>query len=117
MSKKIAKEIDKNISTIKLAYKDSSDIVTRNININKKKIAYVYLESVSSDDKISDFFMKDISSYVKTKKIIDFQNLLKELQNSIPNSHLTTIKNYNEVFYNLAGGFTIIFIVKPPARL
>ena len=35
---------------------NSSDVTTRIIKIGQKKVGYVYLESVSSDDKISDFF-------------------------------------------------------------
>ena len=44
------------IKKIKENLGNSSDIVERNIN----KISYIYLESVSSDDKISDFLNKSI---------------------------------------------------------
>ena len=42
------------IKTIKENLGNSSDIITRDINNN---ISYIYLESVSSDDKISNFLL------------------------------------------------------------
>ena len=45
------------INNIKEKFGNSSDIVTRSIN----NISYIYLESVSSDDKISDFLNKSIT--------------------------------------------------------
>ena len=53
---KISDNLEKNVKTIQDSYGNSGDLVTRTINIKNKKIAYIYLASVSSDDKISDFF-------------------------------------------------------------
>lgn len=103
------KNIDIIISKIDDAFGHSSEIVKRNIIIGKRNIAYIYLESVSNDDKISNFFMKDVSSYVKEKKLI-FTSLINSLKNSIPNSHLSTVKTYDEIYYYLASGYTAIFI-------
>ena len=104
--------IDQNINDvikhIKNLNGNSSDIVDRTINIKKKKICYIYLESVSSDDKVSDFFMKYIDNYLK--KIIAFEDLFENLKNSIPNSHIGISDNYDDVFYKLASGFTCIFV-------
>ena len=106
--------IDKNINTIlktiEEKYGKSSDIVSRKIKVGRKEIMYIYLESVSSDDKISDFLMKDLSSYIKNNKISLFDNLFKSLQNTIFNSHLITIDNYEDIYYYLASGYTVIFI-------
>lgn len=106
--------IDKNINTIlktiEEKYGKSSDIVSRKIKVGRKEIMYIYLESVSSDDKISDFLMKDLSSYIKNNKISLFDNLFKSLQNTIFNSHLKTIDNYEDIYYYLASGYTVIFI-------
>lgn len=83
-----------------------SDLVIRKIQIKKTKILYVFLESVSNDDKISNFFMKDI--------LISFNNKIKDifyyLKNTIPNSHLTIESNLNDLFYKLSSGYTCIFI-------
>lgn len=107
---KIEKNIDQILNTIEEKYGQSSDIVSRKIKINRKKILYVYLESVSSDDKISNFLMKDISYYVKNKKNSLFENLLDALENTIFNSHIQKIEKYDDVFYFLASGYTIIFV-------
>lgn len=107
-------KIDKNIEIIlqKITdvYGNSSEIVKRVVEIRKEKMAYLYLESVSSDDKISNFFMKDISDYVKNKKKSLFETLFSSLENSIPNSHLQTVETYEDVYYFLSSGYTAIFI-------
>lgn len=54
--------------------------------------------------------MKDLSSYIKNNKISLFDNLFKSLQNTIFNSHLKTIDNYEDIYYYLASGYTVIFI-------
>lgn len=106
--------LDKNIEIIlqKITdvYGNSSEIVKRIVEIGKEKIAYLYLESVSSDDKISNFFMKDISDYVKNKKKSLFETLFSSLENSIPNSHLQTVETYDDIYYFLSSGYTAIFI-------
>lgn len=90
---------------IKEKYNNSSDLVIRELNIGQKKILYVYLESVSSDDKISDFFMKQIKNYKTT-----FSSLFESLKNNIPNSHLIIENNIDDSFYKLACGYTCIFV-------
>lgn len=106
--------LDKNVDTIleKIVkdYGNSSEIVKRTINIGKQKIGYIYLESVSSDDKISNFFMKDISDYVKNRKKNLFEALFTSLENSIPNSHLQTVDTYDKLYYFLSSGYTAIFV-------
>ena len=63
----IDKHVDKVLDKIVSDYGNSSEIVKRVIDVGKNKVGYIYLESVSSDDKISNFFMKDVSDYVKKK--------------------------------------------------
>lgn len=103
--------IDLNIieKYIKDKFGNSSDIITRKINLKDNEILYVYLESVSSDDKISNFLMKDINKYVKNNKSIK-QPLIKLLKNTIPNSHILLIKTYDDIFYYLSSGYTLLFI-------
>ena len=57
---KLDKNINKIFEEIKKLNNNSSDIVTRIIKKGKIKVGYIYLESVSSDDKISDFLTKSI---------------------------------------------------------
>ena len=88
------------ISIIENNLDNSSDIVKRQIN----NISYIYLESVSSDDKISNFLNKSITN------IHSINDLFKELQNNIYNSHITTIKDINQSYYYLASGYTCLFV-------
>lgn len=104
------KNIDIILEKITKDYGNSSEIVKRTIQIGRQKIAYIYLESVSSDDKISNFFMKDISDYVKNKKRSLFETLFTSLENSIPNSHLQSVDTYENVYYFLSSGYTAIFV-------
>ena len=78
---KINKKIDKVFEKIKEINGNSPDITTRTINIGYKKIGYIYLESVSSDDKISDFLVKSITKLKKTNLLDNFYtNLYKNLE-------------------------------------
>lgn len=106
-------KLDNNIKeifkTVKEVYGNSSDIVTRTIIKNKEEIGYIYLQSVSSDDKISDFLNKSIIGLDKKKP---FETLFSQLNNSIVNSNLNSCETYEELFYYLASGFTAIVINK-----
>ena len=84
---------------------NSSDIVTRVIEKNGYKIGYIYLESVSSDDKVSDFLNKSIVNMNKKRLFTSFYNLVK---NSIFSSNLNTCATYDDMFYYLSSGFTVI---------
>lgn len=101
---RIKDKVDDNINYIKEMNNNSSDIVTRKIKKKNKEVGYIYLESVSSDDKISDFLNKSLVSN------ISFTNVLKNLQNDIYCSHVATCDNFEEVFYYLASGYTALFI-------
>ncbi len=88
------------IKKIKENLGNSSDIVERNIN----KISYIYLESVSSDDKISDFLNKSIIN------ITNINQLSLHLKDNLYNSHVEIIKNIDEIYYYLTSGYTCLFI-------
>lgn len=102
-------KLDNNIETIFNKIKEmngnSSDIATRIIEKNKNRIGYIFLESVSSDDKISNFLNKGIIDSDKKKLFDSFYNSMK---NSIFNSNMKSCDNYDELFYFLSSGFTVI---------
>ena len=91
--------IEKKIENIKKQLNKSADISSRILKIKNKKIAYIFLESLSSDDKISDFLVKSLT--LETKNI----------KNTIYNSKLLTIKE-EEIPLLLQNGFTIIITEK-----
>lgn len=106
---KINKNVEKSIEYIKKLNDNSSDIVDRTIDIKNTKVAYIYLESVTSDDKVSDFLVRNLSNLTKDKKSI-FENIFNTLKNTIYNSHLGIEENYDKIFYLLASGYTCIFV-------
>ena len=106
---KLDNSIEKIFEVINKMNGKSSDIVTRIIEKNNNKIGYIYLESVSSDDKISDFLNKALINMDK-KKI--FNSLFNLIENSIFNSKVKTCETYEDIFYHLASGFTVIVIDK-----
>lgn len=102
------KDIKKNIETIKNMNDNSCDIAVHEINLKKNKIAYIFLESTASDDKISDFLGKTLSLEVRKNTV--FNDLFDYLKNTIPNSKLKIVDNYEDVFYYLSSGFTILIV-------
>lgn len=96
----ISKHIKENFDYLVNLNNNSSDIVTRLIN---NKIGYIFLESVSSDDKISDFLNKSIIN-------ITFKSVYNHIKNNLYNSNIITLNNLEEIFTYLASGFTVIFI-------
>ena len=101
---KLDTNIDKVFFKLKEMCGNSPDIVTRLID---KKIGYIYFESVSSDDKVSDFLTKSIVNLDK-KNI--FNSMYDQIKNSIYNSNLNFCNTYDELFYYLTSGFTAILI-------
>jgi len=108
--KKIDKKIDSIFKYISEISGNSSDVVTRIIKIAQKRIGYIYLESVSSDDKISDFLVKGLSFDARETNFNLFDEMFEKLQNTISNSNLKTTDNYEEMFYFLAAGYTAIVV-------
>lgn len=104
----ILKDVEKKIEFLKHKFHNPSDFFSRTISIKNKTIGIVLLESVSNDDKISDFIMKSITADVKQK--IDIQNLFMLLQNTIPNSKLQIVSQIEDLDYYLPSGFTILFV-------
>lgn len=103
------KNIDIVLKKIKEENGNSCDLYTKIINIRNHKVAYVFYESVSNDDKISNFLGKSLSIDVRSKKDI-FKDLFESLQNTIPNSKIKTVDNYDDLYYHLFSGFTCLFI-------
>ena len=87
---------------------NSQDITTRIIKIKNKRVGYIFLQSVSSDDKISNFLVRSLTLDYQFDTTNLFTKLFDSLQNSISNSNLKIIKKDDELFYYLSSGFTII---------
>ncbi len=106
--KKVDNKIEDIFNYIKQINGNSPDITTRIVKIDKKRVGYIFLQSVSSDDKISDFLVKSLNLDYKFDTTNFFTNLFTNLQNSISNSNLKVVQTNEDLFYYLASGFTII---------
>jgi len=102
---KLDNNIDIIFKKIKEMNGNSGDIATRIIEKNKKRIGYIFLESVSSDDKISNFLNKGI---IESDKKKFFDSFYDSIKNNIFNSNMKSCDNYDELFYFLSSGFTVI---------
>ena len=78
------------------------DLVTREFTIKKKKIKLMYLESVTSNDTVSDFV---INAIVNIKK-----NGFKNIEENIYNGKVSKSKDFSMIDYYLSNGFTLLFI-------
>lgn len=107
---KIDKKVQLVIEKVEQMCGKSSDLSTRTIQMGSKNVAYLYLESVSSDDKISNFLGKSLSYDVKNKPYGIFDHIFSCLKNTIPNGKLKLTDQYEELFYYLASGFTAIVV-------
>lgn len=102
------KSIEKNIEKIK-EINNSSDIIIRYLDLKNKKIAFLFLEGNANDDKISDYFMKDIDLIINFNSQKIFDDLFNNLRNQIPNSNIKIVDKFEDIFYYLSSGFTLIF--------
>ena len=101
--------IDDNIDTIlknvSKTLGNSPDLSTRIIKKNRNRIAYLFFDSTSSDDKISNFLNKALIGLNK-KKI--FESFYISIKNTIFNSNIKTCETYEKLIYFLSSGFTIV---------
>ena len=72
------KDLEIKINKINEMNSNSCDISIHKIKLNNTNLAYIFLESTSSDDKISDYIGKTLSMEVRSKKNI-FNDMFKYL--------------------------------------
>jgi len=94
------------INGIKKEFSNNSDLVIKKINISIFNTIYIiYLESVSSSDKVNEYILKTI---VNNLNKVDKHNI----KNYIASPNTIDIKNKDECEYYLTNGFTIIYYNK-----
>lgn len=109
---RINKKVKKNFEELKRINENSPDFNVRYIKLKHKYIGYAFYESVSSDDKISNYLIKSIINVSKRITIFDdlFNNIYNEIENSIYNSKIKVITTIKDTLFYLSSGFTIVFI-------
>ena len=92
---KLYKYIENNINKIKNLNVNSSDLCIRNLFIKGRKISIIYLASVASDDKVSDFLIRSVKDCLNNIGLLD--NTFKTLENSIFNSNLSVEYSFDNI--------------------
>lgn len=89
---------------------ESFDIVSREITIGQKKVSYVYSETLSSSDSVTDFLLKPISNMLllnQNKVSSDFEDLIK---NSITGASCKKVNNLDDAVKEIFNGHTVLVI-------
>ncbi len=97
MENKIVKRIQNEFNKV-------TDLIIKKIKLSLIDTVYIiYLETISSSDKINDYILKNLSSISakKSKKIYDIDSIL-------PGPNTKKITNYDEIEFYLTNGFAII---------
>lgn len=89
--------MNKVIERIKQEFLDTPDLIIRQL---EKSVYIVYLETVSSSDKINDYILKNISYFIGNKKKSNFESIL-------PSPNIKQINELDQMEYYLTNGFTL----------
>ena len=96
--------MNKYVARIKKEFNKTPDLIIKEININIFNTIYViYLETVSSSNKVNDYILKNL---ITSKNKINVHNIMSYLAG--PNTK--EIKEVDEIEYYLTSGFTIIIL-------
>lgn len=105
----ISKNISKNIDVIKRINGNNDDIIYRNLKICSTNISCVYLESVCSDDKITNQVLNSLSFDVRFSFNV-FKSIYKKINSTLPIGKIKTFTNIDDMFYLMASGFVCILV-------
>ena len=96
--------MNKYVARIQKEFNKTPDLIIKEININIFNTIYViYLETVSSSNKVNDYILKNL---ITSKNKINVHNIMSYLAG--PNTK--EIKEVDEIEYYLTSGFTIIIL-------
>ena len=101
-------KINNIIENLKKETNNESDIVYRKKIINKETIYIIYVETLTSSDKISDFIIRSLDSI--DYRYNENKNLYNTIINDINNFKVTEISTYKDICYYLNYGFTILIL-------
>ena len=94
------------VERIKSEFKNNPDLVIKDITLNVfKNIYVVFLETLSSSDKVNNYVLKPIITNINRSKIN--KNNIKSF---IAGPNTKAIENEDEIEFYLTNGFTIIIL-------
>lgn len=92
------------VSKIKKEFNNVPDLIIKKIRLSLLDTIYIiYMETVSSADRVNDYILKNLSkvSSDKTKRIENLDSIL-------PSPNTKKVNNMDEVEYYITSGFTVI---------
>ncbi len=91
--------MNKIVERIKKEFNKTPDLHIKEIKVNAFKSVYViFLESVSSSDKVNDYILKNLTHY----------NKKNNLNSNVPGPNTIIVKNEDQIEFYLTNGFAII---------
>ncbi len=95
---------NKLIKRIQTEFSKNPDLIIKKIKLSLLDTVYIiYLETVSSSDKVNDYILKNLS-FISSNKNSKTTNL----DSMLPGPNTKEIKNYDEIEYYITNGFTVI---------
>lgn len=95
---------NKIVKRIEQEFKKTPDLIIKKIKLSLLDTIYViFLETVTSGDKVNEYILKNLSNFSS------FKNTKKtDIKSIIPGPNTKEIKNPDEIEYFLTSGFTIV---------
>lgn len=91
------------INKIKKQFKNCPDLNIKTYNITDTRTIYIaFLETVTSNDSINEFLLKNLVNIINTT------NDIGSLNNLIAASNTTTITNYEDIEFYITNGYAIV---------
>lgn len=89
---------------------ESFDIVSREITIGQKKVSYIYSETLSSSDSVTDFLLKPISNILLLNNGNESSNFEELIKNSITGASCKKVNNLDDAVKEIFNGHTVLVI-------
>lgn len=107
------KKIDNTIQAIKKYITNKTnnnpDVIFKSLTFLDNKINVIFCESLTTRDVINNFILEYFEEQ-NTRKPDKVKDILSFLEENIPTHKTTMVENYEDLFYNLFSGFTIICV-------
>ena len=107
---KLNQSYEKIVEKIKNDSGESVDLNIKIINIGKKKLVSIYLETITSSEQINNYVLKSIGKTIIDEESLTFKNIYDYFYNTIPSGSLKKIETYEDLYSFLYSGFEIILV-------
>ncbi len=105
---KIDIDVKELITKIKNQTGENPDIIIKEMNLKNTDIAIIFSNSLSDRTTINDYILEFLENLkMNEQNIFDLYDYIYQY---ITMHKVTKINNYNDLFYNLLSGFTLIAI-------